>query len=90
MLNRKALTAMVHGLARWAKVDDVAMSWIVEHGMWFDNGVMTVDFAGRSARLRLDHAHQIEGRQVLTNTLEVELQTERPTADPDGAATATV
>ena len=51
---------------------------------------MTVEFAGRSARLRLDHAGQTEGHQTLTNTLEVELQTERPSADHDGSATATV
>ena len=89
-LNRKTLTGVVHRMCRWAKVPDVAITWHVEHGPWFDNGLMTVEFAGRSARLRLDHAHETAGRQTLTNTLEVELQTERPTADHDGAATATV
>ena len=89
-LNRRTLTGVVHRMCRWAKVPDVAITWHVEHGPWFDNGVMTVEFAGRSARLRLDHAGQTEGRQTLTNTLDVELQTERPTADHNGAATATV
>jgi hypothetical protein len=77
-------------MCRWAKVPDVAITWHVEHGPWFDNGVMTVEFSGRAARLRLDHAHHAAGGQTLTKTLDVELQTERPTA-PDGeTSTATV
>jgi PhoD-like phosphatase len=84
-LNRRTLTAVVHRMARSAKVRDVAITWHVEHGPWFDNGVMTVEFAGRSARLRLDHAHQTEGRQTLSNTLDVELQTERPAGSPASA-----
>ena len=59
-LNRRTLTGVVHRMCRWAKVPDVAITWHVEHGPWFDNGVMTVEFAGRSARLRLDHAGQTE------------------------------
>ena len=89
LLNRKGWAGFVHRLARWAKVADVDITWRVEHGPWFDNGVMTVEFTGRSARLRLDHAHQESGRHWLTNTVDVELQTERPRSDPEGA-TATV
>ena len=51
--------------------------------------VMIVEFAGRSARLRLDHARLEAGQQILTTTLDVELQHERPTAPDDGSATAT-
>jgi hypothetical protein len=86
LLNRERWAAFVHRMARWARVPDVAMTWHVEHGPWFDNGVMIVEFVGRSARLRLDHAHQTDGRQTLTNTVDVELQTERPTVPADDAS----
>jgi PhoD-like phosphatase len=90
LLNRRTWTAVVHRMARWAKVPDVAMTWHVEHGPWFDNGVMTVQFKGRSADLRLEHADVVDGQHRLTRTLDVELQTERPSPRPDGAATATI
>jgi PhoD-like phosphatase len=90
LLNRKTWAEVVHRMAKWANVPDVAMTWHVEHGPWFDNGLMTVEFARRSARLRLDHAHRTAGRQTLTSVLDVELQTELPTAPDNGVATATV
>ncbi len=86
VLNRTTFTRLVRRMAIWAKVPDVAMTWRIEHGPWFDNGVMTVEFDGRSARLRLDHADVAAGRQVLTTTLDVELHHERPTAHPESAA----
>ena len=55
LLNRQRWAGFVHRMARWAHVPDVAMTWHVEHGPWFDNGVMIVEFVGRSARLRLHH-----------------------------------
>ena len=89
LLNRRTWAGFAHRLARSAGVADVAMTWHVEHGPWFDNGVMTVELDGRSARLQLDHVHLIAGQQTLTTTLDVELQSERPTAPDDGTATAT-
>jgi PhoD-like phosphatase len=90
VLDRPLPTRIVHRIARWAKVDDVAMTWRVEHGPWFDNGVMTIEFNGRAARLRLDHARLVDGRHTLSTTLDVELQRERPAAHDDSASTASV
>ena len=89
ILNRKGPTRLVHRMARWAGVDDVAMDWRVEHGPWFDNGVMTVEFVGRSARLELQHAQLHDSRHVLVPTVDVELQRERPSTRPNDSATAT-
>jgi hypothetical protein len=89
ILDRTWPARLVHRMARWADVDDVAMDWRVEHGPWFDNGVMTVEFAGRSARLRLQHAELHDGQHALVPTLDVELQAERPSTRPDDTATAT-
>ena len=77
-------------MCRWAKVPDVAITWHVEHGPWFDNGVMTSSSPVDQLVSDSTTPGQTDGRQTLTNTLDVELQTERPTADHDGAATATV
>ena len=90
VLNRKTFATIVHRLARWAGVSDVGMTWHVEHGPWFDNGVMTVEFAGRSARLLLEHARGEGTTNALSPTVDVELRTERPTSDPTGRASATV
>ncbi len=91
LLNRKFWTRVMHRMARMAHVDDVAMSWQVEHGPWFDNGVMAVTFEGRSARLGVDHAHVDSGRQVLSRTLDLELASAEPAPDNSiGPATAAV
>jgi hypothetical protein len=90
VLNRTLATGIVHRMAAWADVRDVGMTWRVEHGPWFDNGVMTVEFARRAARLRLDHARLVDGRHALTTTLDVELQSERPTSDDESESTASV
>ena len=90
MLNRKGANAAMHGLARLGKVADVGMSWIVEHGVWFDNGVMSIDLAGRGAELSVDHALVENGEQVLRHTLDVELAPGTPSPDSsiDGATAA--
>ena len=90
VLNRPLATVLVHRMARGAKVRDLAITWQVEHGPWFDNGVMTVEFTGRAARLRLDHARLVDGRHTLSTTLEVELQREHPTAHDDSTSIASV
>jgi hypothetical protein len=90
LLNRKTFTALVHRIARWAKVPDVAMTWHIDHGPWFDNGVMTIEFDHRSARLRLDHAHLSAGRQTLTTTLDIELHSKPPVTQPEGSSSTAV
>jgi hypothetical protein len=91
LFNRKAATAAMHRLARWGKTDDVGMSWIVEHGVWFDNGVMSIDLTGRGARLSVDQAEVEGGRQVLRHRLDVELAPGTPSPDSSiDEATATV
>ena len=71
----------MHRLARLGKVADVGMSWIVEHGVWFDNGVMSIDLAGRGANLSVDHAIVEDGEQRLRHTLDVELAPGTPSPD---------
>jgi hypothetical protein len=90
VLDRTVPTRIVRRMARWAKVRDVAVTWQVDHGPWFDNGVMTIEFTGRAARLRLDHARLVDGQHTLSTTLDVELQDEHPAASNETSSTASV
>ena len=62
-----------HRIARLARVPDVAVEWDVDHGPWFDNGVMTVVVDGRRADVEVHHAHVRDGREVLSRTLRTSL-----------------
>jgi hypothetical protein len=87
-LNHKRLASAMHRLAKWAKVDDVDMTWQVEHGPWFDNGVMTITFDRRSAVVDLEQAHVTgRGEQVLDHALTYEL-TSAPVPVDEEVATA--
>ncbi len=77
LLNMRPVRAVLHRLARWAGVPDVDVEWEVDHGMWFDNGVMTVVFSGREAVVEIDHAHVRGGEQVLERTLTEQLTPQR-------------
>jgi len=88
LLNRRRWAGAVHRLARRARVADVAMDWQLEHGPWFDNGLMIVTFEGRSAHLEVFHAWVDDGRQVLRTTLSQELKTSGPTTEPDAQTAA--
>ena len=91
LLNRKGLNAVVHRLARWSKVADVDLTWVVEHGPWFDNGVMTIELAGRSATVSIDQAHVHGERQELDHLMDVELAPGTPSPESSAdSATATV
>jgi hypothetical protein len=91
LLNRKGANAAMHRLAKLGKVADVGMSWIVEHGVWFDNGVMSIDLTGRGATLSVDHAVVVDGEQRLRHTLDVELAAGTPSPESSiDEATATV
>jgi hypothetical protein len=72
-LNRRLASAGVHRLARLAKVDDVAIEWSVDHGVWFRNGIMTIELAGRRAALGVDQAIVADGGQALDRALQIEL-----------------
>lgn len=50
------VVAATRALARWRGVRDPEARWRVSDGIWFDNGVMTLDLAGRSAHVEVDHA----------------------------------
>ena len=50
------------------------ISWELDEGPWFANGVMSIEFHGAEARAIIEHAHVRDGdRQELERTLELEL-----------------
>lgn len=65
LASRPAVTRLMRRLARTAKVPRGAATWHLSHGVWFDNGVMTVVIRGRRAMVEVDHAVVVKGRQVL-------------------------
>ncbi len=80
-VNRLAQTrpviAALSALSRHRGVVEPAAQWGVSDGIWFDNGVMTLELEGRAARVEVDHASvewpsegsKEEPRQVLRRTL---------------------
>jgi hypothetical protein len=68
LLATRWCTAALHRLARLAGVEDVAIDWRVTHGLWFDNGVMTLTFDGDTADAEVEHARLDEGRELLEHT----------------------
>ena len=77
LLKSKVACNVMNWLARRAGVDDVAIEWDIDHGLWFENGVMTVVFSGRTAHVEVDHAvvnsRQGEHDQELHRTLTLQL-----------------
>ena len=91
LLNRRRWAAGVNRLARWAGVEDVAVTWQLEHGMWFDNGVMSIVFEDGAADLAIDLAHVDGAEQRLERRLDVELAPGTPSPEADvTSATAAV
>ncbi len=68
-LDRPAVAGALGWLARRAGVRDPGIRWDLDGGPWFGNGVMTVDIAGRRAAVEVEHAHVVQGSQVLDRTL---------------------
>ena len=68
VLERPRVAAALAWLARRAGVVDPPVSWDVEHGPWFGNGLMTLDVDGRTARIAVEHARVVGGVQVLERT----------------------
>ncbi len=60
-------------LADRAGVERVPVNWEIDHGLWFDNGVMTVVLRGREATVEVDHAHVRGEEQSLGRTATVRL-----------------
>ena len=71
----RPVRALMHVLARSARVRDVPIDWEVDHGPWFDNGVMTVVLEGRTATVEVEHATVDGDDQVLRRTLTLPLTT---------------
>lgn len=67
-------------LAGTAQVPAASVDWRMSNGPWFDNGVMTVVLNGRDASFEVDHAHVIDGRQVLRPTYRRRLTRRRKPA----------
>ncbi|MGN6302943.1 MAG: alkaline phosphatase D family protein [Angustibacter sp.] len=68
-LDRPAVAGALRWLARRAGVRDPGITWDLDGGPWFSNGVMTVDITGRRATVEVEHAHVEQGNQVLDRTL---------------------
>jgi hypothetical protein len=62
------VAAALAWLARRAGVVDPPLTWDVEQGPWFGNGLMTLDVDGRTARIEVEHARVVGGVQVLERT----------------------
>ena len=61
-------------LSASAGVAEPDITWELDEGPWFDNGVMSIEFHGAEARAIIEHAHVRDGdRQELERTLELEL-----------------
>ncbi len=58
-------------------VPDTGLDWALDSGPWFQNGLMTVVFDGREARLEVDRALHANGRQYLERAGEQVLTTAR-------------
>jgi hypothetical protein len=72
-VERPVLRRLWHRLARGAGVRDVRISWDLDHGPWFVNGVMTLVVSGREARVEVGEAGVQDGRAWLDRTRTIEL-----------------
>lgn len=73
LLERRPVAWALGWLARRAGVVDPPITWQVDNGPWFANGVMTVDVVGRAVGVEVDHARVVGGAQVLERTLTTTL-----------------
>ncbi len=85
LLDRPRWSSLVHRMARRAGVADVAITWQIEHGPWYDNGVMTIRLDGAAASVEVAHAAMEEERQVLVPTVELPLGHAAPAEDAERA-----
>ncbi|NAZ75190.1 alkaline phosphatase family protein [Kineococcus sp. T13] len=86
VLDSRPVRALTRALALAAGVREPAVAWAVEHGPWFDNGVMTVVLQpDGTAALEVDHATTRGQAPALRRTLASSL-TAAPVRDRTGAA----
>lgn len=86
LLDRPTWSSFVHRMAKRAGVEDVGVAWQVEHGQWYDNGVMTITLDGRTASVEIAHTAMEDDQQVLVTTMELYLGNHPSEEDPDRAA----
>ncbi len=65
LLESRLVVAGLRGLARRAGVPEVPVTWTIDHGPFFDNGVMVLDLHGRRATCEVERAVVRDGQQVL-------------------------
>jgi len=74
LVKRPVVVRVLRQLSVWAGVREQDITWTVENGPWFDNGVMTVVLHERTASVEVEHASvDPAGEQVLHRTLVREL-----------------
>lgn len=74
LAQRPGVARVLRGLSRRAGVVEPAITWDVDDGPWFDNGVMTVVLHERRALVEVDHAWvEPTGSQALRRTLTRQL-----------------
>ncbi|MEO9221728.1 MAG: alkaline phosphatase D family protein [Mycobacteriaceae bacterium] len=70
LVKRAPVVGALRRLSASAGVKEPDITWTVENGPWFDNGVMTVILDGRTASVEVEHAWtDPDGEQVLRQTL---------------------
>lgn len=85
LAQKPAVGRLLERLSRRAGVQEPGISWTVDSGPWFDNGVMTVVLDGRSARVVVEHAWvDPTGAQALRRTAERVLTDSAPAPRPGG------
>jgi len=71
LVQRPGVARALRGLSRRAGVAEPPISWDVDDGPWFDNGMMTLVLHERAARIEVDHAWvEPTGAQGLGRTLD--------------------
>jgi hypothetical protein len=74
LFRRVRPSSAIRRLAASAGVAEPDITWELDEGPWFANGVMSIEFHGSKARAIIEHAYVRDGdRQELERTLELEL-----------------
>jgi hypothetical protein len=74
LVGTRPVRALCRALARLTGLPLPAVSWTIDQGPWFENGIMTVVVDGPEAQLEVDHYAVRRGR-VLRRTTSVPLTT---------------
>ena len=77
VLERPRVVAVLAWLARRAGVVDPPLTWDVDQGPWFGNGLMTLVVDGPTAAVEVEQARVVAGLQVLERTYTGALTADR-------------